>query len=129
MPTYSYHCDKCDSGFDRILPISLYNEPQNCPECGEGPARKLVTPIGFILKGNDWTGKNLKIKRQMEEKNKHLDAKQRERAMDGSGGVRLVPNVDGERVDSWSEASKLASSKGKDTSGYDKIAAKVDKKP
>jgi hypothetical protein len=36
----------------------------------------------------------------------------------------LAPNVDGERTDSWSDATKLAKSKGKDTSGYEKYARK-----
>lgn len=129
MPTYAYHCDHCELDFEKILPISRYDEPQNCPNCNEGPCKKMVTLPNFILKGNGWSGKNLKIKRQMAEKNRRLDAKQRERQLDGSGGVTLAPNVGGERVESWSEASKLAKSQGKDTSGYDKLAAKEKSKP
>lgn len=123
MPTYSYHCDDCGLDFDKILPISLYNEPQNCPDCNEGPARKMVTATNFILRGDGWAGKNNRIAGQMRKKNQRLDAKRAERKNDGSGGVRLAPNVEGQRVDSWSEASKLAKSKGKDTSGYDRLAA------
>ncbi len=39
--------------------------------------------------------------------------------------MTLVPNVEGERVDSWGEASKLAKAKGKETTGYDRMAATV----
>ena len=87
----------------------------------------MVTKPNFILRGDGWAGKNNRIAGQMRRKNQRLDAKQRERRKDGSGGVTLAPNVGGERVDSWSEASKLAKSKGKDTSGYDRLAAKEKK--
>jgi len=127
VPTYSYHCDACELDFDKILPISRYDEPQDCPDCNEGPARKMVTATNFILRGDGWAGKNNRIAGQMRKKNQRLDAKQAERRKDGSGGVTLAPNVEGERVGSWSEASKLAKSKGKDTSGYDKLAAKEKK--
>jgi hypothetical protein len=60
----------------------------------------------------------------MRKKNQRLDAKQKDRTQSGSGGVRLTPNVDGQRVESWSDATKLASSKGKDTSGYEGLARK-----
>lgn len=127
MPTYSYHCDDCGINFDKILPISRYDEPQQCPDCGAGPVKKMVTRPNFILRGDGWAGKNNRIAGQMRKKNQRLDAKQRERRKDGSGGVTLAPNVGGERVESWSEASKLAKSKGKDTSGYDRLAAKEKK--
>jgi len=118
MPTYAYECEKCGELFEKILPISRYKEPQNCINCNEGPAKKLVSMPNFILKGDGWAGKNLRIKRQMEKKNQRLASKEREFKNDAPN-VRLAPNVDGQRVDSWSEASKLAASKGKDTSGYE----------
>ena len=126
MPTYAYHCDDCDLGFDRILPISRYQEPQDCPECGQGPAKKKVTSTNFILRGDGWAGKNNRIRGQMRKKNQRLDAKQHGRKRD-QPNVTLAPNVEGQRVESWSEASKLARSKGKDTSGYDTRAAKEKK--
>jgi putative FmdB family regulatory protein len=126
MPIYAFHCDDCDSDFDKVLPISRYKEPQNCPGCGTGPARKLVTATNFILRGDGWAGKNNRIKNQMAKKNQRLDAKQVERKRGGST-VTLAPNVEGERVETWSDASKLAKAKGKNTTGYDKRAA-VEKK-
>ena len=123
MPTYAYECETCKIAFEKILPISRYDEPQECPECGAGPAKKLVTAPNFILRGDGWAGQNLRIKRQMEKKNQRLSSKEREIKNDAPS-VRLAPNVEGQRVDSWSEASKLAKSKGKDTSGYDRLARK-----
>lgn len=120
MPTYTYHCDACDTPFERVLRMSQSKDPQECPECGASPARKTILSVSFILKGDGWAGKNNRIAGQMRKKNQALDAKQEERKRDA--GVRLAPNVGGERVDSWSEASKLAASKGKDTTAYDQRA-------
>ena len=127
MPTYSYQCGSCGFDFDRILPISRYDEPQECPECGHSPVKKMVTRPNFILKGDGWAGKNIRIQNQMRKKNQRLAAKEHERKNDSSGGVRLAPNVDGERVETWAEATKLAESKGKDTSGYKEMARKEKK--
>jgi putative FmdB family regulatory protein len=117
LPTYAYRCDKCEDDFDRILPMSRYDEPQMCETCGE-TARKLVVPVSFNLSGDDWPSKNGRVSKQMRDKNTRLGAKQDARKKDGSG-ISLVPNVGGERVESWGEAQKLAGSKGKDTTSYD----------
>lgn len=40
MPLYSYECE-CGEKFDRILPVSMCDDPQCCPGCGE-PAKKVI---------------------------------------------------------------------------------------
>lgn len=40
MPLYQYQCPDVHK-FERILPLVRYDEPQNCPTCGQ-PAQKLV---------------------------------------------------------------------------------------
>lgn len=115
MPTYDYECPKCGTSFDRMLPLAQYDEPQTC-DCG-AVATKVISPVNFVLKGDGWVGKDHKIKGQMAEKNRRLDARQAERKRDAPN-VTLVPNVEGERVDSWSEAQKLAASKGKSAESY-----------
>jgi putative FmdB family regulatory protein len=120
MPIYTYHCGPCDLDFEKQLPMAQYADPQNCPEC-EAVAQKTVALTSYILKGDGWASKDNRIKGQMAEKNRKLDAKQDEFKKDGST-IKLVPNVGGERVDSWKEASKLAASQGKSTAGYDKLA-------
>lgn len=117
MPTYAYHCESCEEDFDRFLPMSRCAEPQACFSCGQ-IAKKLVTPINFNLAGDDWPGKADRVSRQMRAKNAKLSEKQSVRLRE-QPPVSLVPNVDGERVDSWAEAQKLAASKGKDTTTYD----------
>ena len=125
MPFYAYRCNVCDQEFDRMLPISQYADPQTCPdpECG-GTSKKLVVPVGFILSGDDWPSKAQRINKQMAEKNRRLAVKETD--VKRSGAVpSLVPNVGGEQVDTWTDAKKLAASKGKDTSGYEKQERKV----
>ena len=121
MPIYEYQCKECDHFFDKLLPFSQSKQNQTCPACGsESPERVLSVPQ-VIFKGDGWTDKNLRIKKQMARKNRRLDSKQTQMKRDAPS-VKLAPNVDGERVDTWSEASKLAKSKGKDTTLYDKKA-------
>ena len=123
MPTYSYRCNKCNTEFDRVLRIANYKDPQDCPECGEGQAQKLVVPVNFNLPGDGFPGKNNRIAGQMVRKNRRIDLKQNEKKFYESP-LTLVPNVEGERTDSWVDAAKLARDKGKDSSGYEKRAKK-----
>lgn len=122
VPIYAYRCEACEIDFDRMLPISKYDEPQACETCGE-VAKKLVSAVHFNLSGDDWPSKNERIKKQMAAKNKTLTVKQNERQRE-QPHVKLVPNVGGERVESWGEAKKLAESQGKDTSTYDPLVKK-----
>ena len=121
MPVYSYKCKNCDLLFDKVLALKDYNKAQLCETCGD-EAKKLVTPVSFVLKGDSWPGKNIRIKNQMARKNTILDRKTYEQKKD-QPIVKLAPNVGGERVDSWSEAKKLAGSKGKNVATYDKHIA------
>jgi len=96
--------------------MSQYDAPQNC-DCGALGKRELSVP-NFVLKGDDWTSKNLRVAGQMSDKNRALDKKQDEKKREAPG-LRLAPNVNGERVDSWVDAKKLAESKGKSPESYD----------
>ena len=124
MPIYEYKCIEsgCSKTFEKQLPVSEFDSAQACPTCG-GASEKRVANVGFVLRGDAWPGKNIRIKDQMATKNKRLTAKQNERKKDAPM-VTLAPNVDGERVSSWSEAKKLAGSKGKVTSTYDALIRK-----
>jgi len=112
MPFYSFKCPECEFEFDKLYKMSNSDSIPECPNCNHDETVKIVTGCNFNLPGDDWASKNGRIKKQMTEKNKNLTQKQKER---WDGKVKLVPNVDGERVDNWSEAKKLAASKKKDT--------------
>lgn len=127
IPFYDYMCDRCEEGFERMLSISRFDEPQPCPKCNE-VARKVVTGCNFNLPGDGWASKNIRVAGQMAKKNTRLTASTSTIKREAPP-VTLVPNVDGERVGSWGEAQKLAASKGKDATTYaPKIAAETSKK-
>lgn len=121
MPFYSYQCNDCESEFEKLLKFSEYDKPQECPHCNSGNTEKQIVMCSVVFKGDGWCDKNLRIKKQMRAKNKKLDKKQKER---WEGKVTLAPNVDGERVESWSDAQKLAKSKGKSSGSYDGLVQK-----
>lgn len=125
MPFYGYTCPDCGREFDRRLPLSRYNEPQACPDCGTTAKKQVSVPM-FNLVGDDWPGKSLRVKSEMAEKNKRISARQ---AANHGTPATLVPNVEGERTGSWADAAKLAKDKGKDTSGYERMAATEKVKP
>lgn len=121
MPIYEYTCLACEETFDKMSTVKDRDVPQPCPTCGKAESERKTSVSNFNLSGDGWAGKNAKIANQMAAKNQRLKKRQDERTREGPG-YRLAPNVDGERVDSWSEASKLAKSKGKDTTVYEKKA-------
>ncbi len=122
MPIYEYECPKCHTEFDRTLKFSQYKEPQVCPECGM-VAEKIVSSSHFVLKGDGWPGKDMKVTGQMKARRKKIEQKEKDHVAP-QAGMKLVPNVRGEITDSWSDAKKLAASKGKDSSSYDFVVQK-----
>lgn len=120
---YPYKCSECEHDYECSIPMDDHAIPQPCPKCGAKNVKLFKPTRNFILKGDGWAGKNHRIKQQMRAKNKKLDARTNEMKRDAPS-VSLAPNVDGERVDSWSDAQKLAKSKGKSTESYEPHIAK-----
>ena len=101
--------------------MSEAKTPQACPDCGVVSQRVIGGgSVNFALNGDQWPGKAIKVRGQMAEKNKKLGIRQKEH----HAPITLMPNVGGERVETWSEAKRLADSKGKETSSYDKYIRK-----
>jgi len=123
MPTYEYKCKDCGHEFERILRLVENKDPQVCPECQSLKTGKIFTTCNFVLKGDGWPSKNYRVGRSMAAKNKRLKVKEDEQKRDAPG-VTLAPNVEGERTDTWSEAQKLAASKGKDAESYEPLVRK-----
>ena len=127
MPIYEYQCPACEEVFFGMLTMCRSDEPQSCPTCN-GETKRVISAPQIIFKGDDWASKNNRIAGQMRDKNRKLSSRQDARKTEAPVAT-LAPNVDGERVGSWSEAQKLAESKGKDGSTYaPKIAAEQAKK-
>jgi putative FmdB family regulatory protein len=123
MPEYAYRCsdDECGTAFFKTLAIANRNEPQECPDCGAVGKKQIAEGVGGVLRGDVWPGKNIRIKRQMAQRRAQVGEREHQLKMDGPQ-IALTPNVDGEQVDNWDEAAKLAASKGKDTRGYEQKA-------
>lgn len=120
MPCYNYKCPGCDNDFELDLSMSDAKTMQACPECGVVAKRVLGGGVNFALNGDQWPGKAIKVRGQMVEKNKKLGIRQKEH----HAVAKLLPNVEGERVETWSEAKKLAADRGKETTSYDKYVRK-----
>ncbi len=53
MPTYVYHCESCDSNFEKVQKFS--DDPLTSCECGaEGTVRRVLQPVGIVFKGSGW---------------------------------------------------------------------------
>jgi predicted nucleic acid-binding Zn ribbon protein len=120
---YYYQCSNCSHDYVCYIPMSEHKTPQPCPECSTENIKLFKPCTNHVFKGDGWSTKNERIKKQMRKKNEKLDARQNEMKKDAPS-VTLAPNVDGERVDSWSDAQKLAKSKGKSTESYEPLIAK-----
>ncbi len=123
MPNFTYQCN-CGSRFERT--VSMQERKNVFCSCGQTP-KQVPTACSTVLKGDGWAGKNMTISSQMARKNARLDIKQAEQLRDAPG-MRLAPNVGGERVDSWSDAQKLAKDKGLNTNSYTPLVEKEAKK-
>lgn len=54
MPIYEYRCSHCGHQFERLQKMSD-PDPERCPDCGvEGGVSRLISPVGFRLKGGGW---------------------------------------------------------------------------
>jgi len=119
MPEYAFRCSKCDTGFFKTLAIVNRNQSQECPDCGAPAEKKIASGVGGVLRGDVWPGKNIRVKKQMAVRRARVGEREHQLKMDGPQ-FNLAPNVEGERVDSWGDAARLAASKGKDTREYEK---------
>ena len=46
MPTYEYHCEKCNKDFSRTARFQEYNrEEVRCPQCDGKDVRRLVVSV------------------------------------------------------------------------------------
>jgi len=53
MPIYEYRCQSCDHELEVMQKLSD-PELSDCPACGEPELKKLMSAVGFRLKGSGW---------------------------------------------------------------------------
>ena len=61
MPIYEYQCTKCEYRFELMQRMSDA-PPSKCPECGNPEVKKLISRVGFQLKGTGWYETDFKNK-------------------------------------------------------------------
>ncbi|GJL77262.1 MAG: hypothetical protein NPINA01_02510 [Nitrospinaceae bacterium] len=54
MPIYEYECEKCNTTFEMIQPISAKPLKKHNENGCNGKVQRLVSASGFILKGSGW---------------------------------------------------------------------------
>ncbi len=53
MPTYEYWCPKCEKEFEVKKPISDFDKPASCPDCGTQGERLMsnfASKIGYTIR-------------------------------------------------------------------------------
>src|SRR5574343_1156460 len=114
MRTYQVQCKSCHAIQDtKIKPSEfklLKTEGVPCNQCPNGQAFLYFDPsqTNISFKGDVWADKNYRELDYREKRSSMLSKKQK----DSHWVPSLQPNVDGEEVDSWEDAQKLAASKG-----------------
>lgn len=67
MPIYEYQCADCGAVFEVMQRISA-PAPDQCPECSGANLKKLISKVGFQLKGTGWYETDFKNKAQKTKK-------------------------------------------------------------
>lgn len=61
MPIYEYACQQCGHELEALQKMS--DDPlKDCPECGKAELKKLISAVGFQLKGSGWYETDFKNK-------------------------------------------------------------------
>lgn len=59
MPIYEYRCQACGHQLEAMQ--KLADDPlKDCPACGKGELKKLISAAGFQLKGTGWYATDFK---------------------------------------------------------------------
>lgn len=53
MPTYEYHCPKCDATYDMRQGFDA-ETTQKCEQCGKGIAKRVLHAPPVVFKGSGW---------------------------------------------------------------------------
>lgn len=93
MPIYEYRCQSCDHDLEVMQKLSD-PELSECPACGKPELKKLISAVGFRLKGSGWYETDFKKGGSQKNLAKD-DASPKESkasgACDGAGGCGACP--------------------------------------
>ncbi len=116
MPTYNYVCE-CGESKEVLHPMT--SRPEVTCDCGKLMSRGITQNISGVDAGFT-AAMIIKQTKYQQKRNAELDVKKVER-YGSNGGMTLQPNFNGQRVESWEDAKKLASESGRSTKEYDRM--------
>ncbi len=92
MPIYEYRCRSCDHELEVMQKLSD-PELSDCPSCGRPALKKLISPVGFRLKGSGWYETDFKKGHQKNVAKDDAPPKESKSsgACDGAGGCGACP--------------------------------------
>src|SRR5699024_2348071 len=91
MPIYEYRCEKCGHRFERWQKMSD-PDPQQCPECKTQAVERLISAVGFRLKGSGWYETDFKQANRHNIAGEKGGASGKSAASSGSGGTSKGPS-------------------------------------
>jgi putative FmdB family regulatory protein len=118
MPIYEYRCGACGHELEVLQKLS---EPplSDCPECHKPSLSKLISPVGFQLKGSGWYATDFKSSGKPAEKSNGKSgeaAKPADAKGESSGGAKSDAS-DGAKSESSGESKAIAKADTSSTSG------------
>ncbi len=109
MPIYEYRCQACGHELEQLQRM---NDPAltECPACGRGELRRLISAAGFRLKGGGWYETDFK------QGNKRNLADSGDAGRSGEGAAKGADSAGGKSGSSTDSGSASSSGSG-DSSG------------
>ena len=92
MPIYEYRCQSCNHDMEVMQKMSD-PELSDCPACGQPQLKKLISAVGFRLKGSGWYETDFKKDNQKNVAKDDAPPKESKpaAACDGAGGCGACP--------------------------------------
>ena len=94
MPIYEYRCQSCNHDLEVMQKLSD-PELSDCPACGQPQLKKLISTVGFRLKGSGWYETDFKKGNQKNVAKDEAPSKEgaSTTACEGAGGGAACPAV------------------------------------
>lgn len=92
MPIYEYRCQDCGHEFEAMQKMSEARLT-DCPECGKAGLKKLISVVGFKLKGTGWYETDFKNSGKPEKKEKTDKKEKKEKTTSTSEPKKSGGNV------------------------------------
>ena len=97
MPIYEYRCQSCQQDLEVMQKLSD-PELSDCPACGQPALKKLISAVGFRLKGSGWyetdfkkSGQQRNLAKEDTAPKESKDSSTTAGACDGAGGCGACP--------------------------------------